>query len=69
MPHLDGPGLYEKLKTLKPQLVERMIFATGELLNAETERFLKASGRPCVEKPFMPSQIRLLVEELADGSE
>ncbi|MEQ9606645.1 MAG: PAS-domain containing protein, partial [Kiloniellaceae bacterium] len=69
MPHLDGPGLYEKLKTVKPRLVERMIFATGDLLNAETERFLKASGRPCVEKPFMPSQIRQLVEELADGSE
>ena len=65
MPHLDGPGLYAALKALKPQLVERMIFATGDLLNAETENFLKASGRPCIEKPFMPAQIRQLVEEIA----
>ena len=67
MPHLDGPGLYEKLKSVKPHLVERMIFATGDLLNAETERFLTASGRPCVEKPFLPQQIRELVEDLAEG--
>ncbi|HEY9548558.1 MAG TPA: response regulator, partial [Kiloniellaceae bacterium] len=66
MPHLDGPGLYEALKSLKPQLLGRMIFATGDLLNAETERFLAASGRPCIEKPFMPAQIRRLVEETAE---
>ncbi len=67
MPHLDGPGLYERLKTVKPHLVERMIFATGDLLNAETARFLAASGRPCVEKPFLPQQIRELVEDLAEN--
>jgi len=68
MPHLDGPGLYEKLKSLKPHLLERIVFATGDLLNAETERFLKASGRPCIEKPFMPAQIRQLVEDIAEGA-
>ena len=67
MPHLDGPGLYDALKRLKPQLVERMIFATGDLLNEETGRFLKESGRPCIEKPFMPAQIRELVEEVSAG--
>jgi PAS domain S-box-containing protein len=66
MPHLDGPGLYDALKALKPELLKRMVFATGDLLNAETERFLKASGRPCIEKPFMPAQIRRLVEEIAE---
>src|SRR3546814_16667687 len=58
MPHLDGPGLYEALKAMKPQLLNRVVFATGDLLNAETERFLKQSGRPCIEKPFMLAQIR-----------
>jgi PAS domain S-box-containing protein len=64
MPHLDGPGLYEALAAVKPQMLERMIFATGDLLNEETGRFLEASGRPCVEKPFMPAQIRDLVEQI-----
>jgi two-component system NtrC family sensor kinase len=69
MPHLDGPGLYDALKRLKPKLVERMIFATGDLLNEETGRFVKESGRPCIEKPFMPAQIRELVEEVSAGVE
>ena len=66
MPHLDGPGLYAALETLKPQLLQRIVFATGDLLNAETERFLAQTGRPCIEKPFMPAQIRRLVEEIAE---
>ncbi|MGE5766392.1 MAG: ATP-binding protein, partial [Bacteroidota bacterium] len=66
MPHLDGPGLYAALEAVKPRLLERIVFATGDLLNAETERFLKKTGRPCIEKPFMPAQIRRLVEEIAE---
>lgn len=66
MPHLDGPGLYAALESVKPHLLKRIVFATGDLLNTETERFLKRSGRPCIEKPFMPAQIRQLVEEIAE---
>jgi PAS domain S-box-containing protein len=67
MPNLDGPGLYAALKETKPHLLERIVFATGDLLNETTERFLKVSGRPCIEKPFMPSQIRELVDKIAGG--
>ncbi|MEO3428796.1 PAS-domain containing protein [Pelagibius sp. CAU 1746] len=69
MPHLDGPGLYEALKAQKPHLLERMIFATGDLLNETTDTFLKSTGRPCVEKPFLPAQIRELVEKVAGKQE
>ena len=65
MPLLDGPGLFQALKAVKPHLLERVIFATGDLLNEQTDRFLKESGRPCVEKPFLPAQIRDLVEKVA----
>ncbi|WP_193367868.1 PAS-domain containing protein [Pelagibius marinus] len=64
MPHMDGPGLYEALKALKPHLLDRIIFATGDLLNETTDSFLKSTGRPCVEKPFLPAQIRELVEQV-----
>ena len=57
MPQMDGPAVYAALKDIKPQLLERMIFATGDLLNEKTDRFLKDSGRPCIEKPFLPEQI------------
>jgi len=65
MPNLDGPGVYAALKESKAYLLERIIFATGDLLNETTDRFLKESGRPCIEKPFLPSQIRELVEKVA----
>ena len=67
MPHLDGPGLYDALKDSKPYLLNRMIFATGDLLNETTHSFLKATGRPCIEKPFLPAQIRKLVDEVGEG--
>jgi CheY-like chemotaxis protein len=69
MPHMDGPGLYEALKTLKPHLLDRIIFATGDLLNETTDSFLQSTGRPCIEKPFMPAQIRELVEQVAGENE
>ncbi len=69
MPHLDGPGVYDAVKKMKPHLLQRMIFATGDLLNETTDRFLKETGRPCIEKPFLPAQIRDLVEEVAGTSE
>ena len=69
MPHLDGPGVYDAVKKMKPHLLQRMIFATGDLLNETTDRFLKETGRPSIEKPFLPAQIRDLVEEVAGTGE
>ena len=66
MPHLDGPGLYGAISETKPHLLDRFVFITGDLLNERTDRFLKKTGRPCIEKPFMPAQIRELVEEIAE---
>ncbi len=68
MPHLDGPGLYGALSETKPHLLDRFVFITGDLLNERTDRFLKKTGRPCIEKPFMPNQIRQLVDEIAQRS-
>ncbi|NIA68486.1 PAS domain S-box protein [Pelagibius litoralis] len=69
MPHLDGPGLYGAVSETKPHLLDRFVFITGDLLNERTGRFLKKTGRPCIEKPFMPDQIRSLVEEIAARGE
>ena len=64
-----GAGVGREVVRHFPHLVERMIFATGDLLNEKTDRFLKTSGRPFVEKPFLPAQIRKLVDDVtgSDG--
>ncbi len=60
MPDLDGPGLYAELEERRPELAARMIFITGDSLSEGAERFLETCGRPYIEKPFVPDEIRRL---------
>jgi CheY-like chemotaxis protein len=61
MPEMDGPALYAAIGASRPELQARFIFATGDLLSAGSRQFLEDSGRPCLEKPFQPDQVRRLV--------
>ncbi len=61
MPELDGPGLYQALKWKAPNLIEQMAFITGDTLGRRARRFLKETGLPCLEKPFTPDDVRVLV--------
>ena len=63
MPELDGPGLYQALKWKAPSLIERMAFITGDTLGRRARRFLKDTGRPCLEKPFTPNDVRALIHD------
>ncbi|MDQ2694550.1 MAG: PAS-domain containing protein [Pseudomonadota bacterium] len=61
MPDLDGPGLYARLRDLHPELVRRLIFITGDTLSDSARRFLQRARRPVLEKPFIPDEVRRLV--------
>jgi CheY-like chemotaxis protein len=61
MPNMDGMELYRRLKILKPALAERVILVTGDSLSPSVLAFLDESGRPRIEKPFSPADIRRLV--------
>jgi two-component system sensor histidine kinase RpfC len=52
MPGRSGPELYGSLANVAPELCARTLFMTGDLLEANTERFLAESGRPAIAKPF-----------------
>lgn len=68
MPETDGLAFYAQLRERKPALAERFVFATGDMLSQELGRALRATGRPCLEKPFLPSDIRRIVDEVAKAS-
>jgi len=53
MPELDGRGLYEALKGRQPHLVERLVFVTGDSLDAGTLAFLDQTEVPLLHKPFI----------------
>ncbi|RMF70742.1 MAG: response regulator, partial [Acidobacteria bacterium] len=52
LPRLDGPGLLERLRARRPDLVPRLVFATGDLRGAAGRPVFEHAGRPCLAKPF-----------------
>ncbi|MBI5039034.1 MAG: cache domain-containing protein [Nitrospirae bacterium] len=58
MPHMNGKDFYWKAEELSPGLKKRIIFSTGDVVNADTQSFLKQSGARWLEKPFTPTELK-----------
>jgi PAS domain S-box-containing protein len=69
MPDLDGRALYREIERRWPGQVRRIVFVTGDTLASALREFVSQSGRPVIEKPFLPSEVRRIVAELFTGSE
>jgi two-component system NtrC family sensor kinase len=65
MPELDGRALYEQIRERWPATAARVVFITGDTLASSLREFVVASGRPVIEKPFLPADVRRIVETLA----
>jgi CheY-like chemotaxis protein len=68
MPDLDGRALYEAIEQRWPGRADTVVFVTGDTLASTLRDFVAASGRPVIEKPFMPSEVRRVVAELVAGA-
>ncbi|MDM0057602.1 PAS domain S-box protein [Variovorax fucosicus] len=66
MPDLDGRALYREIQKHWPHQAERVVFVTGDMLTTALREFVACSGRPLIEKPFLPSEVRRVVVEFAD---
>ena len=64
MPLLDGPDLYERLLEIRPKLVERMAFVTGDTVGERMTEFLQSCRRPILEKPFTKAGVRAVLAAL-----
>ncbi|HET8831824.1 MAG TPA: PAS domain S-box protein [Casimicrobiaceae bacterium] len=65
MPDLDGRALYQEIVRRWPRQAERVVFITGDTLASALREFVAASGRPVIEKPFSPNDVRRVVAELS----
>ena len=65
MPDLDGRALYKVIEERWPGQAGRVIFVTGDTLASALRDFVSESGRPVIEKPFLPGDVRRVVDELA----
>ena len=61
MPLMDGVDLYREIERRFPALRNRIIFVTGDVLDAEKRRFLESTGAPFLTKPFDLSDVRNVV--------
>ncbi|MCQ8105270.1 ATP-binding protein [Methylomonas sp. SURF-2] len=67
MPGMDGPMLYAEIGARWPALSERMIFVTGDTLSSQVRELVAETGRPVIEKPFLPDEVRRVVNAVLNN--
>jgi len=66
LPELDGPELYQALLNQNSSMLPRIGFVTGDTMSPKIREFLKTAGRPYIEKPVTPDDVRALVTQLTN---
>jgi PAS domain S-box-containing protein len=69
MPDLDGRALYREIERRWPERAAQVVFVSGDTLTSTLRAFAEESGRPVIEKPFLPSEVRRIVSEAVTGLE
>ena len=62
-PIINGMELFEYLEQKHPELIDKVVFATGDCLNTATKSFLERIHRPVIIKPYTPEQIKSLIAQ------
>jgi len=57
------------MKTHYPRLVGSLGFVTGDTMSPKAREFLNGSGRPFLEKPIRPAELRDFVSRLREQAE
>jgi DNA-binding NtrC family response regulator len=63
LPGITGMDLYERVKELAPELIERVAFITGGAYTRRATEFVEQAHVPVLEKPFSVSMLRAFVRE------
>ena len=66
MPNIDGQGLFNELERSRPDMIRRLGFMTGDKLSADVSASLQRAGRPHIEKPILPDDLRDLIRRVID---
>ena len=63
MPGLGGKELYRRIKEQDEASAKRVIFATGDTLNPDTQEFLESTGNPWLGKPYSLGDLETKIQE------
>jgi len=64
LPGLSGIEIYDEIGKVAPSLQKRVIFITGDMMAADTRRFLKRTKVPYVTKPFDIAKLKEEVKRI-----
>ena len=65
-PVINGMQVYQYIEERYPQAVSKVMFMTGDNLNTATRNFLERVKRPVLEKPFTPSELMELINQVME---
>lgn len=68
MPHFSGSDLHHVLLQTRPDLVNRLVFSTGDVASNEASTFLERSERPVIEKPFELARLEQVLDRIREDS-
>ncbi len=68
LPQIDGTELYLWLEAKHPELLKKVIFTTGDVMNRDTLDFLKKNKAPLLEKPFSPDELRSIIQQVINNN-
>ncbi len=66
-PILNGRELYQYMEEKHPELTEKVIFTTGDVLDEKLASLLKEANRAYLPKPFTPDELKAIVREVLEG--
>jgi two-component system NtrC family sensor kinase len=61
---VDGADVWAWIAANRPELLAKVIFITGDIVNEETAATLRRTQAPFVEKPFRVQQLIAVVERI-----
>ncbi|MCX6009445.1 MAG: response regulator, partial [Chloroflexi bacterium] len=67
MPGMDGVELYKRIQKIAKSLARRVVFITGDILGAHTEKFLSETKAAHIDKPFSAEQLKREVNRALTG--
>ncbi|HUS19585.1 MAG TPA: response regulator [Terriglobales bacterium] len=61
---VNGGDVHSWLSANRPELVAKMLFITGDIVNDETTEILQRTGVRCIEKPFRVQELLAAVKQV-----
>jgi CheY-like chemotaxis protein len=67
MPGMNGVELYKRIQKIDKSLACKVVFITGDIMGADTEKFLAETKSAHIEKPFNAEQLSKKVLRALSG--